>query len=74
MPIAFHSLAHHRIVSSNDRNIFLVNTTGWVTWNDVFPEYSFHVLFVVTSLTDATVTCIQTSPVMRRLLGNLWIG
>lgn len=47
MPIAFHSLAHHRIVSSNDRNIFLVNTTGWVTWNDVFPEYPFHVLSVV---------------------------
>ncbi|KAK0457030.1 SGNH hydrolase [Desarmillaria tabescens] len=22
----------------NDRNIFLVNTTGWVTFNDVFPD------------------------------------
>ncbi|KAJ8474756.1 hypothetical protein ONZ51_g7001 [Trametes cubensis] len=24
---------------SGDRNTFLVNTTGWVTWEDVFPEY-----------------------------------
>ncbi|KAK0440072.1 hypothetical protein EV421DRAFT_1962947 [Armillaria borealis] len=30
---------YEEIVSmSNDRNIFLVNTTGWVTWNDVFPD------------------------------------
>ncbi|KAK0200724.1 SGNH hydrolase-type esterase domain-containing protein [Desarmillaria ectypa] len=30
---------YEEIVSmSNDRNVFLVNTTGWVTWNDVFPD------------------------------------
>ncbi len=22
-----------------DKNTFLVNTTGWVAWEDVFPEY-----------------------------------
>lgn len=22
-----------------DRKTFLVNTTGWVSWEDVFPEY-----------------------------------
>ncbi|KAI9058681.1 SGNH hydrolase [Trametes sanguinea] len=27
--------ARHRI---GDRNVFLVNTTGWVTWEDVFPD------------------------------------
>ncbi|KAG7443213.1 SGNH hydrolase [Guyanagaster necrorhizus] len=26
------------VVMSNDKNIFLVNATGWVSWDDVFPD------------------------------------
>ncbi|KAK7013116.1 SGNH hydrolase-type esterase domain-containing protein [Favolaschia claudopus] len=33
--IVAHHLPRH---AQGDKNIFLVNTTGWVTWDDVFPD------------------------------------
>ena len=35
-----------------DRNVFLVNTTGWVTFDDVFPEYVGSRLRLWKSVTD----------------------
>ena len=37
---------HFSRKAAGDRNIYFIDTTGWVTWDDVFPEYvnlvSFH--------------------------------
>ncbi|KAL7278773.1 hypothetical protein ACG7TL_007781 [Trametes sanguinea] len=53
-----------------DHNVFLVNTTGWVTWEDVFPEYVLEFFFLShpsTSNAPVAATNIPISQGIRRL-------